>query len=585
MSAEWGLAHVGISCSAALGDLDRDGDLDVVVANLDEPISVYRNHSAQGNRVLIELRGAPGNRYGVGAIGASRDVATACRFGSRFPPPGISHRTIRSSISDSETRRKSSVSRSTGPAVIARSFTISQPIASTRSTSVPTRNPRNRVAPPPGSKPCRSSTMRGTWKPDSMIFGGNLCCPIDCRSSDLGLPVVTSTATVTTMSIWAEQPDRAASCIFNTTRGQFVSADTYPFNQAAACEDMGAVMLDVDGDRDLDLYVVSGSVECEAGASELADRLYLNQGNGHFRLAADGALPKCFDSGSTVTAADFDRDGDLDLFIGGRVIPGRYPETPNSRLLRNDAGRFVDVTTNIAPGLQGTGLVTASIWSDVDRDGWLDLLITHEWGPVKLFRNRQGQLEDQTDHTGTQHLSGWWNGIAGRDLDGDGDIDYVVTNFGLNTKYHATAEKPTLLYYGDFDGTGNMNLIEAEFEDESLFPVRGRSCSSNAIPSLRQKFDSYKSFALAELDEIYETQRLENAHRFAATTLESGVLINDGSGRFEFRPLPRLAQVAPSFGVVLTELDGDGHCDLFWHRTSIRRKSKQAGWTAASACC
>ena len=241
------------------------------------------------------------------------------------------------------------------------------------------------------------------------------------------------------------------------------------------------------------------------------------------------------------------------------MIPGQYPATPNSHLLQNDAGHFVDITSDVAPGLQHSGLVTSSLWSDVDGDGWLDLLLTHEWGPIKLFINRRGRLEELTEHTGTQHLSGWWNGIAGRDLDGDGDIDYVVTNYGLNTKYRASIERPSLLYYGDVDGTGQMNLIEAEFEDDSLYPVRGRSCSTNAIPSLGQKFDSYKSFALAELEDIYEPQRLHSAQRFAVTSLESGVLLNDGTGRFTFRPLPRLAQVC---AILRSRRDGNG-----WRRT------------------
>jgi hypothetical protein len=350
---------------------------------------------------------------------------------------------------------------------------------------------------------------------------------------------------------------------FNTGSGRVRPGDDYPFQAASASEDMGALLFDADGDADLDLYVVSGGVECEPGAPELADRLYLNQGRGNFVPAPPGTLPEEFDSGSSATCADFDRDGDLDLFVGGRVVPGQYPAPPRSRLLRNDAGRFTDVTADAAPQLAQTGLVTAALWSDVDCDGWLDLLVTHEWGPVKLFRNRGGRFEDDTERAGIQHLTGWWNAIAGRDLNGDGHIDYVVTNFGLNTKYHATQEKPALLFYGDFDNSGTMNLVEAEFENDVLYPVRGRSCSSNAMPFLRQKFESYKSFALAELIEIYEPQCLETAQRFAVTTLESGVMINDGTGRFQFRPLPRIAQVAPAFGVVLTELNGDDDCDLY----------------------
>ncbi|MCH8922044.1 MAG: VCBS repeat-containing protein, partial [Planctomycetes bacterium] len=254
---------------------------------------------------------------------------------------------------------------------------------------------------------------------------------------------------------------------------------------------------------------------------------------------------------------------DLDLFIGGRVIPGKYPLAPSSRLLRNDDGKLVDVTQQLAPALLKTGLVTGALWSDADGDGRVDLLVTHEWGPVKLFRNDGGRLVDATKQAGLADRLGWWNGITGRDLDGDGDVDYVVTNLGLNTKYHASKNKPALLYYGDFDGKGTMRLVEAEFEDNKLFPVRGKSCSIHAIPHLGNKFSTFKGFAIAELPEIYTPKCLIEAHRYAADTLESGLLINDGKGRFSFVALPRIAQIAPAFGVVLTEVNGDGVADLY----------------------
>jgi hypothetical protein len=207
--------------------------------------------------------------------------------------------------------------------------------------------------------------------------------------------------------------------------------------------------------------------------------------------------------------------------------------------------------------------VTSALWSDADGDGWLDLLITYEWGPVRLFHNDQGKLVDHSVKAGLAERTGWWNGIAGGDVDQDGDIDYVVTNFGLNTKYHASPEHPALLYYGDFDQSGKMQLIEAEFEDTTLFPVRGKSCSTRAMPFLADKFDTFREFAAASLQEIYTPTCLAEAHRFAATTLESGILLNDGQGRFTFEPLPRLAQAAPGFGAVITDLDLDGHVDIY----------------------
>jgi hypothetical protein len=326
---------------------------------------------------------------------------------------------------------------------------------------------------------------------------------------------------------------------------------------------MGAVLFDADRDEDLDLYVVSGGVEYDADDRRLRDRLYLNDGRGNFTKALEGAIPDLRDSGGPVAAGDFDRDGDLDLFVGGRVVPGAYPSAPLSRLLRNESGRFIEVTKQFAPATRSTGMVTGCIWTDTENDGWLDLMVTHEWGPIKLFKNDQGKLVDQTERAGLAPLLGWWNGIAGRDIDGDQDIDYVVTNFGLNTKYHASAEAPTLLYQGDFDGSGRLQLVEAELEGATLFPIRGRSCSTAAMPFLGEKFSTFKSFAAASLQDIYTPERLQDSKKYLVTTLESGVLINDGTGRMQFRPLPRLAQISPGYGVVLTEVDGDGYPDLY----------------------
>ncbi len=189
--------------------------------------------------------------------------------------------------------------------------------------------------------------------------------------------------------------------------------------------------------------------------------------------------------------------------------------------------------------------------------------MTHEWGPVKLFHNESGRLREQTAQAGLSEHLGWWNGIAGRDLDNDGDIDYVVTNFGLNTKYHPSPQKPTMVYYGDLDDTGKMHIVEAAIKGGGPLPLRGKSCSQNAMPGLREKFPTYHSFAAASLQEIYSPQRLAAAHHVSANTLESGILLNDGQGKFQFRALPRIAQVAPAFGVALTDVDADGYTDIY----------------------
>ena len=279
--------------------------------------------------------------------------------------------------------------------------------------------------------------------------------------------------------------------------------------------------------------------------------------------APPGTLPQVRQSSSTVAACDFDRDGDLDIFVGARVIPGKYPLSPDSHLYLNDKGKFTPAKAQVPDAFPRLGLVTSAIWSDADLDGWPDLLVTTEWGPVRLFLNQQGKLVEATAPAGLARHTGWWNGIAARDIDNDGDIDYAVSNFGLNTKYHVKPGKPVVAFYGQFTPDGRAGFVEALWEGDTLYPVRGKSCSTEAFPHLGQKYKKFVEFAKATLPQIYTRQCLDDAHKFEAAGLESGILLNNGKAQFTFRPLPRIAQIAPAFGISLADTDGDGRSDLY----------------------
>ncbi|MEM9017700.1 MAG: FG-GAP-like repeat-containing protein, partial [Verrucomicrobiota bacterium] len=343
------------------------------------------------------------------------------------------------------------------------------------------------------------------------------------------------------------------------------------FLDDARFEDMGSLFFDADSDGDADLYVVSGSVEAPPGADIFRDRLYFNDGKGQFTPANEGALPDLMNSGGSVSAADFDRDGDLDLFVGSRSIPGEFPLSPESTLLRNDGGTFTEITDDIAPGLVSPGMVTSALWSDVDGDGWIDLLVTTEWGTIKLFRNREGRFNDETMAAGLDGdglpSKGWWTGIDGRDIDNDGDMDYVVTNLGRNSTYYAKLESPELIFYGDFDNSGKSHIVEARFLEENgrkiCYPRRGFMASSNAMPYIADKMQTYHNFASQPLQGIYDIELLQESKQFVANNMDSSLLINDGSGRFTFLSLPHLAQISPSFGVVLRDINLDGLADCY----------------------
>ena len=239
--------------------------------------------------------------------------------------------------------------------------------------------------------------------------------------------------------------------------------------------------------------------------------------------------------------------------------------SPRSAILRNDNGKFVDVTENVAPELVEIGLVTGATWSHIDENGWVDLVVVTEWGPVSVLCNDQGKFENVTEKLGLSDDTGWWNGVATADVDNDGDLDLIATNFGLNTKYHANHQHPSQLFVSDFDEDGRLDLVEAEWEGDTCFPVRGRSCSSHAMPFIKDKFESYHDFGLAELNEIYTSNALDESTKFSASRLESVLIINNGlSQPWSIKNLPRLAQASPGFGIITTDFDSDGFVDIFF---------------------
>src|SRR5664280_3343261 len=353
--------------------------------------------------------------------------------------------------------------------------------------------------------------------------------------------------------------------MLGSTSGQFVGADTSALLPAGAVDDGPLLLFDADGDGKNDLLVTKGGNSLPAGAPEYQPRLFFGDGHGGFRPAPGDALPALPANAGAVAAADFDRDGSLDVFIGGRVLSGQYPFAPQSALLRNHGGKFEDVTDTLAPGLREVGMVTSALWSDVDGDGWPDLLLTLEWGNVKYFHNRRGTgFEDWTEKAGFGAAgTGWWNAIAAADFNGDGQPDYVVGNLGLNTQYHADPDHPALLFTGDFTGDGSSQLIEAYYEGNRLYPWRTRRDLSAAIVSVRRRFPRNDSYARATLGEILGDDKLAAAQRFAATELRSGVFLSQPDGTFHFEPLPRIAQIAPLQGVVTGDFDGDGYADIY----------------------
>ncbi|MEL6191772.1 MAG: VCBS repeat-containing protein [Bacteroidota bacterium] len=320
-------------------------------------------------------------------------------------------------------------------------------------------------------------------------------------------------------------------------------------------EDMDAIFFDADGDEDLDLYVVSGGYEFETGSKYYKDRLYVNLGNGQF-FKSDYAVPNLTISGSCVKATDIDNDGDQDLFVGGRIIPGAYPEPAQSTILLNDGkGGFEDVSSAMAPMLENIGLVTDAEWKDIDNDGKPDLILAGEWMDITILSNEGEQFVNLSNKLPTKH-TGWWHSIEVVDIDQDGDQDILAGNLGLNYKYKATPEEPFKLFYDDFDENGSKDIVLGYYSENELYPLRGKSCSSEQVPELSDKFSTYDEFAKANIFDIYGESPLEQSLQYEATNFQSGYFENTGE-KFVFHPFPRIAQVS----VVQDFLTGDFNAD------------------------
>jgi hypothetical protein len=568
VSSTWGLDQKGVSFGAAFGDLDGDGDLDLIYTNYQAGATLLRNDSDTGHRIVCALRGIQSNRFGVGAKVTLENAA------------GIQVRTLtlgRGFMSSSEPI----VHFGLGEDAVIRRLTVSWPSGAVQTfenlpadrrftITEPSAPP---AAPPPATRPEpqfteTSQTAHLSWTAAEESYDEFL----DQRLLPTGFNRRGPAIAVGDL----DGSGRDGVCIGGTTRearrvllpqgAEAWAPAASPALAAPPDVDDGPLLLfDATGDGRADLLVTAGGASQPAGAPEYQPRLFLNDGHGHFRAAPAGTLPPLSISAGAACAADFDRDGRLDLFIGGRVSPGLYPAAPPSALLANRGGKFVDVTDAVAPMLRKVGMVTAALWSDVDGDGWPDLLLTLEWGEVKYFHNAGGKkFEDWTEKAGFASAgTGWWRSIATADFNGDGRPDYAVGNVGLNTQYRADPEHPALLFSGDFAGRGSAEIVEAYYEDGRLYPWRSRMDLGAAIPSVLRRYRWNNDYARATLPEILGADRLAAATRLAATELRSGVFLSQPDGRYRFEPWPRIAQIAPADGLVAGDFDGDGHADLY----------------------
>ena len=336
-------------------------------------------------------------------------------------------------------------------------------------------------------------------------------------------------------------------------------------------EEMGLLLFDADGDKDLDLYCASGTYENLPMTPDHRDEFFINDGKGNFAMDST-VFPVNYSSKSCIKAADYDNDGDLDLFLGARVLPGSYPKPVSSFIYRNDSRdgkvKFTDVTSEVAGGLANIGLVCDAIWTDFNNDGWKDLILAGEWMPVTILENKQGKFTNITAGSGLEKQHGWWNSLSAGDFDNDGDIDYVAGNMGLNSFYKGSDEQPVSVYARDFDKNGSYDAVPTVFipdvanGQKKEFPAQTRDDMIKQMIGFRQKFPAYKPFALATMKDIFTADEMKDALVVKGNFFQSALVRNDGNGKFTLLPLPQQAQMAPLNGMITDDFDGDGNLDI-----------------------
>ncbi len=332
-------------------------------------------------------------------------------------------------------------------------------------------------------------------------------------------------------------------------------------------EDMQSVLFDANGDGYPDLLIAGGSSEFEITSSFYRPRLYLNDGKGNFKLDSAAFSPIIRTPSKCIAVADMDGDGDMDIFIGGRVSLGTYPVPPRSYILRNDHGKFIDVTASVCPALEDIGLLNSAAWIDIDNDKKPDLIIAGDWMPIRIFKNNGKTLTEITNQTGLQNFQGLWRSLVVTDIDNDGDLDIVAGNLGLNNPYHINAQQPAELIAKDFDGNGIIDDIFCYYikDNEGKYQLSSgisRDAWAMQVPSIKKRFGENSSYAKASMDQIFTKEMMDSALVLKCNEARSGYFENDGKSHFTFHPFPLQAQEAPVNAIVCTDINEDGNTDI-----------------------
>jgi hypothetical protein len=582
---QWGLSQPSFSNGAVSVDLDADGDLDYVVNNINDPASVYENtisHDKEGNSyVQFSFKGGNQNKDGIGA-----ELILFYDKGKKQYTEYTPYRGYLSSLEPLVHFGLGSITTLDSVKVIwpdrkqqlLKNVSVNQRIKlDYKNATQATSDPFDFLYSNTTSLFANVSDSLGINyvhnESDFIDFNVQKLLPHKLSEYGPGMAVADLDGNGTDDIIITGSYPNKSTILLQQASGQF-KKDSLPYvlDTKQHADEMGVLAFDADNDGDQDIYLSSGGYERQSNSPSYSDHLFINQGNGKF-IQDTTALPINYSSKSCVRASDIDHDGDLDIFLAGRVDPWKYPASVSSFIYRNDSKqgkvKFTDVTAEIAPGLKEVGLTCDALFTDFDNDGWEDLMLAGEWMPIMSFKNNKGKFNDVTANSGVVNETGFWSSIAAGDFDNDGDMDYALGNMGLNSFYRTSPTYPATIYGKDFNGDGNYDAVPTLFlptsyQDKTIrqFPAQTRDDMIKQMISMRAKFPNYNSYATSTIDKVLTPEEMKGALVKKATNFSSSVLINDGTGKFKMQSMPELAQVSNVNGMVVDDFNADGNLDV-----------------------
>jgi enediyne biosynthesis protein E4 len=572
VTKQTGLAVPSISNGAAYADLDNDGDLDLIVNNINEAAFIWRNEirktikDSTQNFLTVELKGPPNNLSGLGSqitLFSKNDK----QFAEQSPVRGFSSSVdlrLHFGVGKTNTIDSLKIKWPDDKVQVIKNIKTNQ-LVTVKYEDAKSPVVQNEQAITSLFNDITEQSAFGFKHAETQNFDFGYHQPLPQRYSQLGPCIATGDINGDGLEDFfaGGAANQSGKIFIQKPDGNFSASNLIEGNKPE--EDLGAVLFDADGDKDLDLLITGGSFEFTVPKYN-QPRLYFNDGTGNFKLE-ETALPLITDITNAFTVADYDADGDMDIFIGGRLLPQKYPQSPRSYILQNINGKFTDVTKNVCAALQFPGMITGAVFTDFNNDKKPDLIICGEWTIVRFFKNDNNKLVEVTGETGLVNLTGLWRSLQQADIDKDGDMDYIAGNMGLNNRFHIGADRPMKLYTKDVDKNGFTELIPAYYMKNSgdkyeLFPAVNRNELAEQLPAVKKKYLLHADYAKVLMAQLKNDFGADGWTELKCETSASVWIENLGNRKFKAHELPVEAQFAPVNCIIAKDVDEDGNIDL-----------------------